>query len=53
LLFPRLPDAEALQERLCADIPAALYHDDLHGAPAWRRAMTRHLAEQIRQELGA
>jgi CO/xanthine dehydrogenase FAD-binding subunit len=53
LCFPRLPDAQALQDRLAADIPGALYHDDLHGAPAWRRAMTSHLAEQIRQELSA
>ena len=32
-------------------IPAALYYDDLHGAPDWRRPMTLRLAEQIRQEL--
>jgi CO/xanthine dehydrogenase FAD-binding subunit len=51
LVFPCLPDAQSLQDRLSAGIPAALYHDDLHGAPAWRRAMTFHLAEQIREEL--
>jgi len=53
LRFPCLPGAQALKHRLAADIPAALYHDDLHGAPAWRRAMTAHLAEEIRQELSA
>jgi CO/xanthine dehydrogenase FAD-binding subunit len=53
LRFPGLPEARALKHRLAADIPAALYHDDLHGAPAWRRAMTAHLAEEIRVELSA
>jgi CO/xanthine dehydrogenase FAD-binding subunit len=53
LRFSAVPDAQSLQNRLTADIPSALYHDDLHGAPAWRRAMTYHLAEQIRQELSA
>jgi hypothetical protein len=32
-------------------IPEALYDDDLHGAPDWRRHMTFRLAGQIRQEL--
>jgi hypothetical protein len=40
-----------LQQRLERDIPAALYHDDVHGAPAWRRHMTLQFAEEIRREL--
>ena len=28
-----------------------LYHDDVHGKPLWRKAMTLRLAEQIRAEL--
>ncbi len=32
---------------------AALYYDDLHGSPDWRRHMTLRLAEEIRQELSA
>jgi len=32
-------------------IPEELYHDDIHGLPAWRRDMTLRLAEEIRGEL--
>jgi CO/xanthine dehydrogenase FAD-binding subunit len=43
---------------LAADIDALAgthggWYDDPHGSPAWRHAMTRHLAEEIRTELGA
>ena len=30
----------------------ALWYDDVHGRPDWRRHVTRHLAEEIRAELG-
>jgi CO/xanthine dehydrogenase FAD-binding subunit len=43
----------ALGEALDAAIPDALYHDDIHGLPAWRRDMTYRLAEEIRAELAA
>ena len=33
--------------------PGRLYHDDIHGLPAWRRDMTYRLAEEIRAELAA
>jgi CO/xanthine dehydrogenase FAD-binding subunit len=63
LRFDRLPDfdappgagtsAAAVVEALNAAIPAGLYHDDIHGLPAWRKDMTYRLAEEIRAELAA
>ena len=53
LTFPHLPDEPALRSRIGTEIPDHLYHDDVHGRPAWRRAMTFHLAAQIRAELAA
>ena len=32
-------------------IPDALYHNDVHGKPVWRKHMTLRLAEEIRREL--
>jgi CO/xanthine dehydrogenase FAD-binding subunit len=49
LSFSSLPTRDALRERLEAEIQH--YHDDVHGAPAWRRHMTLQFAEEIRQEL--
>ena len=46
-----LPDAEALAAALDAGIPDELYHDDIHGLPAWRRDMTYRLGEELRVEL--
>lgn len=43
----------ALTEALDAAIPDGLYHDDIHGLPAWRKDMTYRLAEEIRAELAA
>lgn len=51
LSFAALPDAADLRQRILSDIPDALYHDDHHGEPAWRKAMTLRLAEEIRREL--
>ena len=45
------PSAAELRDALDRAIPDALYHDDVHGAPDWRRHMTYRLAEGIRQEL--
>ena len=53
LRFEALPDANQLAEALDEAIPADLYHDDIHGLPAWRRDMTYRLAEEIRAELAA
>ncbi|MBT2550759.1 FAD binding domain-containing protein [Arthrobacter sp. ISL-65] len=52
LRFGSLPDAPELAGELEAAIPAGLYHDDIHGLPAWRHDMTGRLAEEIRAELG-
>jgi CO/xanthine dehydrogenase FAD-binding subunit len=43
----------ALAEALDTAIPDGLYHDDIHGLPAWRKDMTYRLAEEIRAELAA
>jgi CO/xanthine dehydrogenase FAD-binding subunit len=51
LEFADLPTQAALRQALGAAIPDALYYDDCHGAPDWRRHMTHRLAQQIRHEL--
>jgi CO/xanthine dehydrogenase FAD-binding subunit len=49
--FPNmLSDAELLHA-LDQAIPDALYYDDIHGSPDWRRHMTYRFASQILQEL--
>ena len=45
--------AAEVSAALDAAIPDGLYHDDIHGLPAWRRDMTYRLAEEIRAELAA
>ena len=49
--FAQLPDARVLRERLHDAIPDDLYHDDVHGLPAYRKHLTLHFAEEIRAEL--
>ncbi|MFE4227987.1 FAD binding domain-containing protein [Arthrobacter sp. NPDC056886] len=44
---------DTLFEALDAAIPDELYHDDVHGLPAWRKDMTYRLAHEIRAELTA
>jgi len=39
-------------QRLEKAIPDALYYDDIHGLPDWRKHMTQLFAEEIRLELG-
>ncbi|MGY3454548.1 FAD binding domain-containing protein [Bradyrhizobium sp. USDA 4353] len=51
LRFGTMPDEAALRASILSDIPDAVYHDDVHGKPAWRKAMTLRLAEEIRAEL--
>lgn len=53
LRFDGLPDADRLAAALDDAIPLELYHDDIHGLPAWRRDMAYRLAEEIRAELAA
>jgi CO/xanthine dehydrogenase FAD-binding subunit len=52
LSFPDVPTNAALRERLDVEIPQERYYSDVHGAPAWRRHVTRQFAEEIRIELG-
>lgn len=47
----QVPDAAGLAAAVDDSIPWTLYHDDIHGLPAWRRDMTLRLAEEIRAEL--
>jgi CO/xanthine dehydrogenase FAD-binding subunit len=51
LSFDEMPDARGLRERLRETIPDSMYHDDVHGAPDYRRHLTHHFGEEIRREL--
>ncbi len=50
--FAALPSATALAQAIEASVTArALWFDDVHGAPDWRRHISLRLAEEIRCEL--
>jgi CO/xanthine dehydrogenase FAD-binding subunit len=51
--FKEIPAQAELRLAVERTIPDAMYYDDLHGSPDWRRHMTLRFAEQIRQELSA
>jgi CO/xanthine dehydrogenase FAD-binding subunit len=51
LRFGGLPTAAGLLAAL--DDAAPRWHDDVHGAPAWRAAVTRQLAVEVLDELAA
>ncbi len=51
LSFDEVPDARSLRERLRETIADSMYHDDVHGAPDYRKHLTFHFAEEIRDEL--
>jgi len=51
LSFAAMPGERELNARLEAEIPIALYYDDIHGRPDWRRHMTFAFAAEIRDEL--
>lgn len=53
LRFGHLPQAAELAAALDGSIPENLYHNDIHGLPAWRQDMTYRLAEEIRAELAS
>jgi CO/xanthine dehydrogenase FAD-binding subunit len=53
LRFRHLPEAAELAAALDEEVPGHLYHNDIHGLPAWRRDMTYRLAEEIRAELAS
>jgi len=49
--FAQVPDARSLRERLQDTIDDSMYHDDVNGAPEYRKHLTFHFAEEIRGEL--
>lgn len=49
--FAQPPSATALRATLRTLLDPALIVDDVHGHPAWRRHVTRHLAEAVRRDL--
>jgi CO/xanthine dehydrogenase FAD-binding subunit len=51
LNFTAMPSQTELHDALVTAVPDAMYYDDIHGAPDWRRHMTFRFAEQIRQEV--
>lgn len=51
LSFSGIPDTGELREALRHQIADDVYHDDMHGKPAWRKHMTLRLGEEIRAEL--
>ncbi|MEA2829439.1 MAG: hypothetical protein QOF22_187 [Bradyrhizobium sp.] len=51
LSLAAIPRAKELHEAVLHHIPDPLYHNDVHGKPAWRKHMTLRLAEEIRAEL--
>jgi CO/xanthine dehydrogenase FAD-binding subunit len=53
LRFDEVPDARSLRERLRENIADSMYHDDVHGAPEYRKHLTFHFAEEIRGELSS
>jgi CO/xanthine dehydrogenase FAD-binding subunit len=51
LKFPSVPADAELLDAIENAIPGALYYDDPHGTPQWRRHMSFRFAEEIRREL--
>jgi CO/xanthine dehydrogenase FAD-binding subunit len=51
LSFDKVPDTRSLHDRLRETIADSMYHDDVHGAPDYRKHLTFHFGEEIRREL--
>ncbi len=51
--FVSIPSATQLRSQLGNAIPDAVYFDDVHGTPAYRKHLTYYFAEEIRRELSA
>ncbi len=51
LRFPKMPSASELQGAIDERLPPDGYFEDVHGSAAYKRHVTRYLAEQIRAEL--
>ena len=47
------PPTRATLDNFVAGLPPESWYDDCHGAPDWRRHVTRLLTEELRQELTA
>lgn len=47
------PPSPETVDRWVADLPGSSWLDDVHGAPAWRRHMTRRLAAELLHDLTA
>ena len=47
-----MPSEASLRSAIDAAVPDHLYHDDIHGLPAWRRHLTYALSSEILRELG-
>lgn len=45
------PPSPAVLDDAVSGLSADLWYDDVHGAPAWRRHMTRRLAAELHREL--
>jgi CO/xanthine dehydrogenase FAD-binding subunit len=50
LQWPTPPSHGELDD-VITGLPTARWHDDVHGAPAWRQHMTRRLAAELLDEL--
>lgn len=53
LSFTAIPSTQDVHDAIGTQIADDRIHNDLHGASAWRKAMTLRLAEQIRAEMQA
>ena len=53
LAFSTAPSAEELRDAIGSAIPDSGWFDDVHGKAAYKRHLTYHFAEQIRQELAS
>jgi len=51
LAVTEIPQPVDLRTALDERIADAMYHDDVHGSPEYRKHLTYHFAEEIRQEL--
>lgn len=49
--FEKMPTANELRHAIDARIPQDGYFDDVHGSAAYKRHLTAHFCEEIRQEL--
>jgi CO/xanthine dehydrogenase FAD-binding subunit len=49
--FSQIPEAQELNAAIDSRVESAMYHDDVHGSPEYRKHLTYHFAGEIRQEL--